>query len=71
MSDKESQRIRELACLCASKAIVCRNPDESPVPLVWSFAVFFEQYIRNGAEGTRKDFGPKKPAKLKLMKVKK
>ncbi len=34
----------------------------------WSLAVFFECYITGGAEGTRKEFGPRKPRKLKLVK---
>lgn len=54
---------------CKMVATVLSGKDEKPViPYAWSLAVFFEQYITKGAKGTLKDFGPKKPAKLKAIK---
>jgi len=37
------------------------------MPWGWSLVVFFERYLRDGAKGTLKDFGPKKPEKLKVV----
>lgn len=34
----------------------------------WSLCVYFEMYIRVGAEGTEEDFGPKEPVVLKAVK---
>lgn len=34
---------------------------------LWCLTVFFEMYLRKGSAGTRKDFGPKGPVKLKLI----
>lgn len=35
-------------------------------PRLWALVVFAEAYLEDGADGTRKDFGPK--AGLKLVK---
>jgi hypothetical protein len=67
MTDQD-QRIREIACQCAAQAICCRQAGEAPVPLLWSMAVFFETYIREGSSGTREDFGPSDPVELKVVK---
>jgi hypothetical protein len=42
--------------------------NEIAIPQLWSYAVFFESYIGEGAVGTRSDFGPKRPAKLKIVR---
>lgn len=65
--EKEKQRIREVACQCASQAICCRQEGEAPVPLLWSMAVFFETYIHEGSSGTREEFGPNDPIELKFV----
>lgn len=59
----EAQRIREVACQCASVAITALSGDDDVVPALWGMTLFFEQYIRSGAIATRKRWGPKQPAK--------
>jgi hypothetical protein len=48
--------------------VMAGRPNEIAIPQLWSYAVFFEYYIGSGAEATQKDFGPKKPVKLKLVR---
>ena len=36
---------------------------------LWALIVFFERYIEHGAEGTLKEFGPKKPEPTKILKL--
>ena len=62
-----SKATRIKACELAA-IVMAGRPSETPSPLVWSLAVFFENYIDKGANGTAKDFGPKKPAKLHAIK---
>jgi hypothetical protein len=62
-----SKKDRIIACELAALVLAGRH-DYDFVPHGWSLAVFFETYIEHGADGTRKDFGPKKPAKLKAIK---
>jgi hypothetical protein len=44
------------------------RPEDTPTPLLWSLAVFFENYIDHGSTATAKDFGPKKAVKLRAVK---
>jgi hypothetical protein len=53
------------ACKLAAKVMAGR-PDDQVVPMLWSLCVFFENYIDCGAKWTQKDFGPKKPVKLRV-----
>lgn len=62
-----SKKTRIKACELAAEVMAGR-PNELCVPHLWSLAVFFENYIDLGADGTRRDFGPKKPKKLKVVK---
>lgn len=64
---KECERIRTEACRCAALVLAGR-PEAPYAPDAWSLSVFFESYIAKGSSGTMADFGPKKPAKLKLVK---
>jgi hypothetical protein len=58
--------IRWQACKMAAQVMQGRsNGDEAISPLVWSLAVFFEQYMLAGATETSTDFGPKQPVELK------
>ena len=66
MAHRYSKRDRVKACELAA-LVMAGRPDDNPAPLVWSLAVFFESYIAYGAEGTRKDFGPKKAVKLRVV----
>jgi hypothetical protein len=61
----KSDRIKacELAAL-----VLCGREIETYAPTVWSLTVFFESYIEAGATGTLRDFGPKKPVKLKAVR---
>lgn len=60
-------RRRELACEFAA-IVLAGQPVEDRIPYGWSLAVFFEQYMAYGANRTVKDFGPKKPTKIKVVK---
>lgn len=55
------------ACRLAAQVVASR-PDCAPSPLLWSLAVFFETYIGQGSGATYKEFGPKKPVKLRVVK---
>lgn len=59
--------VRWQACKMAAVAIQNHEDDDAIVPRVWSLTVFFENYIMEGAEGTKEDFGPKEPADLKAV----
>jgi hypothetical protein len=37
--------------------------------LLWSLAVFFENYIRHGQSETMRDFGPKGPVDLGIVRA--
>jgi hypothetical protein len=63
---KLSQRQREVACQCAAEVMASR-PSDPLAPTLWSVTVFFESYLAHGATWTQKDFGPKPPAKLKIV----
>jgi hypothetical protein len=56
------------ACRLAAEAIKGRQDGEVLAPLVWSLAVFFEAYLREGVEGTREDFGPKDAVELNVVR---
>ena len=64
---KRDYAIRVTACKLAARVMSGRNErsDEGIAPSIWSVTVFFESYIREGAEGTREDFGPKDPIELR------
>lgn len=64
---REAERIRTEACRCAA-LIMANRPNDTPAPLVWSLAVFFETYISDGSKRTLKEFGPKPPTKLTSVK---
>jgi len=61
--------VRWQACKMAAQVMQGRvNGDEAITPLVWSLTVFFEQYLRGGADNTLADFGPKEAIQLKEVK---
>jgi len=65
-------QIRIEACRLAAEAFKSPSFDGTNAGSdLWSLSVFFEQYIREGAAGTRRDFGPKGPAKLKIATIRK
>lgn len=41
------------------------GPDEGITPRMWSVTVFFENYLAEGAEGTREEFGPREAIELR------
>lgn len=57
--------VRWQACKCAAVALAGR---EEAAPLAWSFAVFFEKYICDGAEGTLA-FAPKEGPELNVVSI--
>lgn len=65
-SKKDGLRVRRDACRFAAIVLSTRKDSEPLAPLAFSLAVFFEKYMLDGAAGTVKDFGPKKPVKLKV-----
>jgi hypothetical protein len=65
---KRARRIRQKACKYAAIVLSTRKDEDSLAPLAFSLAVFFESYIAGGSEATEKDFGPKKPVKLKVIR---
>ncbi len=67
-SQKHAEQVRAKACKYAAIVLSTRKDAESLAPLAFSLAVFFESYIAGGSEATAKDFGPKRPQKLKLAK---
>jgi hypothetical protein len=56
--------IRREACKMTAIAMQRHREEDALCPRAWSLAVFFETYMREGAEGSQEDFGPKKPVKL-------
>lgn len=65
---KSLKKDRVKACELAAACMAGKGDADPIMPRLWSLTVFFEQYITFGAAGTSKDFGPKKPAKLKVVK---
>lgn len=65
-SRAEAIRVRTEACRFAAQVMQGCGEQEGLCPQLWSVAVFFESYIANGSTHTKRDFGPKKPAKLKV-----
>jgi hypothetical protein len=61
-----ARRRREKACELAA-IVMAGRPEDQVTPLLWSMTVFFESYMAHGCTWTAKDFGPKKPAKLKVV----
>ena len=62
----KQQKIRLEAIKAASSAL--QNDRFGSVD-VWALAVFYEKYIWSGADGTRKQFGPKKEPKAKILRL--
>lgn len=52
--------VRWQACKMAARVVAGWNdgPSEGLCPRLWSLTVFFENYMSEGAAGTRADFGP-------------
>ena len=67
--DENEARLTRLEACRLAALVMAGRPDDSPAPLLWSMAVFFESYISFGSEYTMKDFGPKKPVKLKTVRI--
>jgi hypothetical protein len=53
--------IRRDACRLAATAAQGQCGDGPVAERLWSLTVFFENYLWEGAEGTRDDFGYKEP----------
>ena len=67
MAMRSNKATRIKACELAA-VVMAGRPDDILCPLLWSTAVFFECYIDGGATATMKDFGPKRPVRLKRVK---
>lgn len=57
------------ACRLAAQVMQGQGLGDGLGVRLWSATVFFECYIDGGAAATKKDFGPKKPVKLKVAKA--
>jgi hypothetical protein len=55
------------ACKCAAAAVASIRDDDRLGERLFSYAVFFETYMLEGAEGTQAYFGPKEPVHLKVV----
>ena len=66
-SAAEAFRVRTEAARCAATVLAGRK-DDTVTPMAWCLAVFFESYIAKGSEYTHRDFGPKKPVKLRVVR---
>lgn len=62
---RSTRKTRIKACELAAQVMAERVFD-TPAPMLWSLAVFFENYIDKGAKATLRDFGPR-PAKVALL----
>lgn len=71
MARRSLKKDRIKACELAAQVMHGKGTEGALMPQMWSITVFFEQYITLGAAGTMKDFGPKKPKKLKVVSTKK
>lgn len=62
--------VRWQACKLAAQAISGPHMAgvENKGTMLWSFTVFFEHYMHNGAAGSQADFGPKEPVDLKVIR---
>lgn len=65
--DKRALKRRIKACEFAAHLLATWDNEDGICPRLWSATVFFESYMTKGATHTMKDFGPKKPKKLKLV----
>jgi hypothetical protein len=59
--------LRREACRLSAIAMQGEFSDGDIAQRLWSLTVFFETYMREGAEGTRADFGPKEPTELRQV----
>lgn len=66
-SREKLEAIRTEACRCAA-LVLAHRPDLDLCPKAWSLCVFFESYIEHGSDWTLKDFGPKEPVELRMVK---
>lgn len=66
MKMSKAMTVRVAAVKAASSAL---QNDRFGTVDVWALAVFYEQYIWEGGDGTRKQFGPKKPKKAKILRL--
>lgn len=60
--------VRREACRLAALSMPSDWKDGSFAIHIWSLAVFFEQYMREGENGTREDFGPKGAPVLSIVR---
>ena len=61
---KRGYWVRKEACRLASQAAQGQCGDGPVAQRLWSLCVFFETYLREGADGTQADFGYKEPVTL-------
>lgn len=63
--------VRREACRLASNAIRGSWAEErNAANTLWALTVFFEEYMRKGADETQADWGPKDPVDLSLVRAK-
>lgn len=67
MTKRSRRRDRLAALQMAATVMAGHDSDLAYAPKLWSLSVFFERYLTHGCRGTQKDFGPKKPVKLRKV----
>lgn len=68
--DKRDRRVmRYRAEVIHAAATAFGHEKYESIEELWALCVFFERYIAFGGSGTRKEFGPGKPKKAKVLKL--
>lgn len=62
---KRDFKRRKAACEMAALVLSGDRSEVPDMPRLWSLAVFFDMYLEGGSSATRKDFGHRKPVKLR------
>lgn len=68
MASKKKRRARRIEAVHAA-VTAFNNPSYDSIEQLWSLTVFTDRYIRYGARGTLKMFGPAQPAKATIVNL--
>ena len=64
----EAQHVRTQACALAAQVLASRPDEPEPMHMAWTLATFFESYITMGHAATMREFGPKPPVMLSVVR---
>lgn len=65
LTRKELRRVEAIN----AAAVAFTGGDYTDIEELWALTVFFELYLMHGGDGTRKQFGPPKAKKAKVLKL--